>query len=407
MAKLKRYTLSWVLWALALALVVVGILALTVWRPYQEVRVSLNPTAPFVVTKPGVLGLYTDKADVVKVETEAPDDRPINIAVGAGIDVQQWVAGKSYQEVSGMADATTLKSELIEGEISDTPEDQAADADRPQSGEVDPLASDMWYDIYQGKGTYTFTVPSERLDSALLLATNGVDPAPRLTLVWPTPSPNVLAWVSFICAALLAAVGGIAVGATRKAGSVPKEIRDVASTAEVPEVEHSQTDETESSETKAEEETEAISKPEPEPESEFDSQVEPESEAEPAPEAEGEAEPESEPETEPAASNEPESPKQSDLAFPSRRAIREAQKRGEATIVVDGQEFETGAIPVIEMPDQTDSSDESGGAESEASEAVSSKDAAEILGKRAMPPMQWRSKRGAERFGSGEEPKDK
>lgn len=386
MATLKRYTLSVVLWALALILVVVGILGLTVWRPYQEVRVSLDPSAPYVVTKPGVLGLFADKSDIVKVEVEAPGTEPINIAVGAGIDVQQWVAGKTYQEVSGMADADTLKSELVEG---DTPAvegeaDAAVDAEgeQPQSGDVNPLASDMWYDIYQGHGEYNFTVPRDRMDSSLLIATNGTDPAPRLTLVWPTPTANALAWAAFVSAFLLAAVGAVAafivarstphsqrakvLGASKPAKPVPA---DEPVTEEVPA-------------TKVEPAKAAPAKTEP---------------AEVAPDRDQVAEEHTKPESDAkeASSKKVEAPSTS-KSFPSRRALREAHARGEATITVGGEEFATGAIPVVPT---------AGEDENKAPKSASS-DPAEVLSKRAMPPMQWRSKRGAQRFGPDQQPKD-
>lgn len=392
MATLKRYTLSVVLWALALILVVVGILGLTVWRPYQEVRVSLDPSAPYVVTKPGVLGLFADKSDIVKVEVEAPGTEAINIAVGAGIDVQQWVAGKTYQEVSGMADADTLKSELVQG---DTPAvegevDAAGDAEgeQPQSGDVNPLASDMWYDIYQGHGEYNFTVPRDRMDSSLLIATNGTDPAPRLTLVWPTPTANALAWAAFVSAFLLAAVGVVAAfivarprphsqrakvpGASK---AVKPELADEPVTEGVPatKVESAEAPGSAKAAPAKTEPTEVA----PDQAQAAEEHRKLESDAKEAPSKKVEA---------PSTSK----------SFPSRRALREAHARGEATITVGGEEFATGAIPVVPT---------AGEDENKAPKSASS-DPAEVLSKRAMPPMQWRSKRGAQRFGPDQQPKD-
>ena len=89
MAKIRRYTLPIVLAVIALVLLAVGILALTVWKPQQEVVAERSTEQPFTMTRAGVLPLY---ADQVTVKATTDPGETVWLAVGSPEDVSAWLA---------------------------------------------------------------------------------------------------------------------------------------------------------------------------------------------------------------------------------------------------------------------------------------------------------------------------
>ena len=71
MSKAKRYSVPIVLGIIAVALLAVGALALTVWRPAQQVSATHDSTEPFAMTRAGVFPLY---ADSVRINVTAEPD---------------------------------------------------------------------------------------------------------------------------------------------------------------------------------------------------------------------------------------------------------------------------------------------------------------------------------------------
>ena len=126
MANLKRYTLPIVLAIIALALMVIGILSLTVWKPQQEVIAERSTDQPYTMTREGVLPLY---ADEVVVRASADGDQRVWLAVGSPQDVAAWLQGESYDEIVGLSTLTDLKAT---SHIVETPVDESQ-----QSGETE------------------------------------------------------------------------------------------------------------------------------------------------------------------------------------------------------------------------------------------------------------------------------
>lgn len=208
MSRVKRYSLPIVLGVIAAALVAVGVLALTVWRPAQQVVASRETDQPFTMTRVGVFPLY---GDTVNVRATVSDDRFVWVAVGSPEDVTAWLQDEPYDEIVGLLDLQTLKA-------------IAHDADQPQSGESQdvevsaesqsgamavpdsPIESDMWISENYGRGSVSLTLGRDDMDTSILAATDGVGPAPTITLTWDTPQNNLLAVISFITAGVVALI---------------------------------------------------------------------------------------------------------------------------------------------------------------------------------------------------------
>lgn len=218
---LKRYLTSVVLAIITVVLVVLAVLSLTVWRPAQQVSASAKPTTPFVVTRAGLLSLYGNTATVTFTAAN-PTDK-IWVAQGQITDINAWLTDRPYEEIGGLETLDSLKitlSPLAEQQLAQsgapapTEPDERDEADEQsgaqsgaQSGDEttdssagaassgSPIASDMWYVQREGVGTLSAVYSGDDIQVPLLIAGNGVDPAPEITITWKTPRANTLAWV--------------------------------------------------------------------------------------------------------------------------------------------------------------------------------------------------------------------
>lgn len=212
MSRVKRYSLPIVLGVIAAALVAVGVLAVTVWRPSQQVVASRDSDQPYTMTRVGVFPLYGDE---VNVRATAPDDQFVWVALGSPDDVTAWLQDEPYDEIVGLADLQTLKAiphstdepqsggdAAVDEQTEDGDEAESADAAVPTS----PIQSDMWIAEKYGKGSVSLTLTKDEMDASILAATNGEDNAPTITLTWDTPQSNLLAVISFITAGVVALI---------------------------------------------------------------------------------------------------------------------------------------------------------------------------------------------------------
>lgn len=220
MSKLKRYTLPIILAALALLMLVLGVLSVTVWKPPQEVSAQGSSELPFTMTRPGVLRLYERYQDTpsVRVEATAPDNKVVWLALGKPDDVNAWLTKDSYQEIVGLSDLATLKGIPHEAMEGPSQSDSKAPVPAPtgttaQSGDIsadsNPINSDMWTAAKYGRNSVSMTLTGSELDQVLLAATDGTSPAPTITLTWETPQPNTLGLIAF---SLLGVFSFLAVG---------------------------------------------------------------------------------------------------------------------------------------------------------------------------------------------------
>ena len=378
MSKAKRYSVPIVLGIIAVALLAVGALALTVWRPAQQVSATHDSTEPFAMTRAGVFPLY---ADSVKINATAEPDQDVWLAVGSPEDITAWLQDEPYEEVVGLLDLQTLKTIPHGGETNPQSGEaqsgrDAESVEEPQSGAqaVRPISSDMWVAENYGRGSVSLTLSGDDMGLSILAATDGVGPAPTLTLTWQTPQSNLLAVASLsgaAIAALMALVIAVSLaGAARRRASRSEVLRtlderastDTAEIATLPEL--PTTDPVESTDAvlveitepadptevedpaEAADPTEVVAKDTAEP-------VEPIDKDKPSTKDDQPSRLEasrSETVTTDSGMMNLSALQQSGGAFPTRRALRDAHRRGVNRLVVGEREFTTTATPTEEDP---------------------------------------------------------
>lgn len=366
MSKAKRYSVPIVLGIIAVALLAVGALALTVWRPAQQVSATHDSTEPFAMTRAGVFPLY---ADSVKINATAEPDQDVWLAVGSPEDITAWLQDEPYEEIVGLLDLQTLKT--IPHGVEANPQSGEAQSGRgaesveePQSGAqaASPISSDMWVAENYGRGSVSLTLSGEDMGLSILAATDGVGPAPTLTLTWQTPQSNLLAVASFIGAAIatiMALIIAVSLaGAARRRASRSEALRtlderastDTAEIATLPEL--STTDHVESSDavlveiTETEDPTEVVAEDTAEPVESIDKDKPSTKDDQPS-RLEASR---SETVTTDSGMMNLSALQQSGGAFPTRRALRDAHRRGVNRLVVGEREFTTTATPTEEDP---------------------------------------------------------
>lgn len=236
MTKVKRYSVPLVLGIIAVALLAVGILALTIWRPAQQVSASHESTEPFTMTRAGVLPLYADR---VSIRATADEDQDVWLAVGSAEDITAWLQDEPYEEVVGLSNLQTLKT-IPHGVEAGAQSGEAAPSEEVESAQsggqaTSPITSDMWIAENYGRGSVSLTLSGEDMGLSILAATDGAGPAPTLTLTWQTPRPNLLALVSFIGAGVAAVLGLVVAvalaGAAKRRTARSEELRTLGERA--------------------------------------------------------------------------------------------------------------------------------------------------------------------------------
>ena len=216
MSNAKRFSVPIVLWVVALALLVVGLLASTVWKPQQEVIAERSSSQPFTMTRVGVLPLY---ADSVEVRATGAPDQIVWLVVGQPEDVKAWLDEDPYDEIVGLSDLETLKAVTHVPEeflVEDAQSGEEEEATKEESEEdtaddvvENPLDSDMWTAMKYGRGSVSMVLTGDDLNMSVIAATDGVGPSPTLSLKWDTPQDNHLQLIAFSAAGAFALLGVI------------------------------------------------------------------------------------------------------------------------------------------------------------------------------------------------------
>ncbi len=207
---MNRRTLSAIVAVLGLVVIGLAVASATVWRPSSTAQTTMAaaPTTAYVVTAPGVLGVVD--SDVTVTATAADPDSPVVIAVGRSEDVTAWLATDPYTEITGLSDWQTLTStevtESCPADATSAPTDgaSATAASATASGSAsdsataasqgcatreatgaDPSGSDLWLTEKTQTGTVTLDLDASDPDLVVLVATDGTEPAPDLSLSWP------------------------------------------------------------------------------------------------------------------------------------------------------------------------------------------------------------------------------
>lgn len=219
MARVRQFAAALVAAILALVAAVIGVLALAVWKPADQVVASTTPDRPYVMTRDKVLPLL---AKDVTVTVTAPGDEEVSLVLGTTGDVLGWIGDSPYTEVVGVESGMeTLKTvdHPGSGEAAQSGDDaqsgeEAQSGEDAQSGEeaqsgVTPAGNDMWLQEATGRGSTSLTLTDVGTGRSVLAAVDGSADAPTLTLTWAVHQTNATAVVAFALAALLAVIAAL------------------------------------------------------------------------------------------------------------------------------------------------------------------------------------------------------
>ncbi|EPD30740.1 hypothetical protein HMPREF9238_00494 [Gleimia europaea ACS-120-V-Col10b] len=336
----KRQGIPIALAVLGLIMVIAGLLFATVLRPDPTVTAQAErPDTPYETTVAGLLGLVDTK---VTVHAEAPG-QPIVLALGRDADAHAWIGELPNTQLTGLSSWKAIASTKHNGEMPEAdPEEFLAD-----QFDKTLAQSDMWLDVKTGKNSLSWDITTDGSGVVLLAATNGVDPAPKISLTWQRDTSS--AWIIAltvigIILLLLGLVPYLALQRRRKEDARSEETR-VRRRHTLQKFSGLKSpfgkDATSKSEQVSEKGEDAAS----------DTQKSAKEEArqQRVSMLERQARPATEERTEITTTIGGKT-----HVLPSRRAMREARARGEAEVSLGGQTFATGLIPVIPRPDDAE-----------------------------------------------------
>ncbi len=336
----KRQGIPIALSVLGLIMVIAGLLFATVLRPDSTVTAQAErPETPYETTVSGLLGLVDTK---VTVHAEAPG-QPIVLALGRDADAQAWIGELPNTQLTGLSSWQVINTIKHDGDMPEVnPDEFAAD-------EFDKALaqSDMWLDVKTGEGALSWDITTDGSGFVILAATNGVDPAPKISLTWQRDASTI--WIIAltiigIILLLLGLVPFLALQRTRKEHARTEEARERRQRAlqKFSDLKSSFSKDAASKSARDSEQSEELS-------TQNSVKVE-EDRQRRVSLLERQARPAVEERTEITTTIGGKM-----HVLPSRRAIREARARGEAEVSLGGQSFATGLIPIIPRSDDAGS----------------------------------------------------
>ena len=395
MDQLKRFPGAVAACAVAVIAAIVAVLALTIWKPAQQISATVSPEQPVVITREGLFQL---EGGEVTVTASSASGQQVTMALGTSSDVRGWVSDLSYAEITGIsANRSNLLTQGHDAQVSASPTptpSPSPSSEQPQNPEASPQPSpstsatpslsaaggDMWLDEATAASSATMTLRDVPAGRSLVITSDGKTASDlTVTMTWKTPHKNVLAFASGIIALLFLLIAGALVGFALWRERQHSDMHTDEDDPQAP------------SKALSFFEEEAAGEPEL-PASEDDGLVEEEllsSEDEEAFEEEenagneypsedpavvDETEDNTQPEEEPrfgrhgiVSEDEHVDPPQREstdtgiidlssirpgAVLPSRRALRQARENGENRVVIGGQEFDTGLIPQVSKDEE-------------------------------------------------------
>lgn len=183
-----------------LVIAAIGIGTATIFKPSSTVVASMeDPTTPYVLIEPGVLPLVSET--VTLTATASSEDLPVVIASAPASDVDAWVGDAPVTRVTGLENWSTLATEVVEG-------DPAAVAN--------PGGSDLWRSEVDGTGEIVQDIVSAPHMISMLVATDGTQNAPTLTLKW-TVTRGAPLFIPLLILGVLMSIAGVGVMAYQRA----------------------------------------------------------------------------------------------------------------------------------------------------------------------------------------------
>ena len=239
MDQLRRFSGAAAACAVAVIAAIVAVLALTVWKPTQQISATVTPQQPVVITREGLFQL---EGGEVTVTAASASGKQVTMALGTAADVRAWVSDLSYAEITGIS--ANRENLLTEGHdsaasatsspspspspSSEAPQNPDQNAQPSPSPSATPTLSaaggDMWLDEATAPSTATMTLRDVAAGRSLVITSDGTTPSDlTVTMTWQTPHANVLAItagvITFICLLIAAALVGLVLWRERQVDS--------------------------------------------------------------------------------------------------------------------------------------------------------------------------------------------
>lgn len=226
MDQLRRFSGAAAACAVAVIAAIVAVLALTVWKPTQQISATVTPQQPVVITREGLFQL---EGGEVTVTAASASGKQVTMALGTAADVRAWVSDLSYAEITGISanrenllteghDSATSSPSPSPSPSSEAPQNPDQNAQPSPSPSATPTLSaaggDMWLDEATAPSTATMTLRDVAAGRSLVITSDGTIPSDlTVTMTWQTPHANVLAItagvITFICLLIAAALVGL------------------------------------------------------------------------------------------------------------------------------------------------------------------------------------------------------
>lgn len=236
MDQLRRFSGAAAACAVAVIAAIVAVLALTVWKPTQQISATVTPQQPVVITREGLFQL---EGGEVTVTAASASGKQVTMALGTAADVRAWVSDLSYAEITGISanrenllteghDSATSSPSPSPSPSSEAPQNPDQNAQPSPSPSATPTLSaaggDMWLDEATAPSTATMTLRDVAAGRSLVITSDGTTPSDlTVTMTWQTPHTNVLAItagvITFICLLIAAALVGLVLWRERQVDS--------------------------------------------------------------------------------------------------------------------------------------------------------------------------------------------
>lgn len=237
MDQLRRFSGAAAACAVAVIAAIVAVLALTVWKPTQQISATVTPQQPVVITREGLFQL---EGGEVTVTAASASGKQVTMALGTAADVRAWVSDLSYAEITGISanrenlltegndSATSATSSPSPSPSSEAPQNPDQNAQPSPSPSATPTLSaaggDMWLDEATAPSSATMTLRDVAAGRSLVITSDGTTPSDlTVTMTWQTPHANVLAItagvITFICLLVVAALVGLVLWRERHVAS--------------------------------------------------------------------------------------------------------------------------------------------------------------------------------------------
>lgn len=236
MDQLRRFSGAAAACAVAVIAAIVAVLALTVWKPTQQISATVTPQQPVVITREGLFQL---EGGEVTVTAASASGKQVTMALGTAADVRAWVSDLSYAEITGISanrenllteghDSATSSPSPSPSPSSEAPQNPDQNAQPSPSPSATPTLSaaggDMWLDEATAPSSATMTLRDVAAGRSLVITSDGTTPSDlTVTMTWQTPHANVLAItagvITFICLLVAAALVGLVLWRERHVAS--------------------------------------------------------------------------------------------------------------------------------------------------------------------------------------------